>query len=142
MTPNLLNRAKAYIDLWDKTSCVEIEILTGMEDAREAYYAAPDMVRELVAEVERLSADRRLSGQANLLLARIVAAANLGAIDGSDGFIESYNLPVGPIHKAIPFLQEQGIVITEDGQIFNGPEQQHVSKGDDRGKSDLGSIGD
>jgi hypothetical protein len=89
--------------------------------------AARSLVPELLAEVEKLRAvaakDRRLSGQANLLLARIVAAANLGAIDGADGFIESYNLPVGPIHKAIPFLHEQGIVVTNDGQIKNGPEE-------------------
>ena len=51
----LINRAKRYINLWDNASCVEIEILTGMVDARDAYYAAPDLVRELVAEVERLS---------------------------------------------------------------------------------------
>lgn len=56
MTPNLINRAKRYIELWDKTTCVEIEVLTGMTDAREAYYAAPDVVRELVAEVEQLQA--------------------------------------------------------------------------------------
>lgn len=44
----LINRANRYLDLWDKTTCVEIEVLTGMNDAREAYYAAPDLVRELV----------------------------------------------------------------------------------------------
>ena len=82
-----------------------------------------DLVPELAAELERLYADSRLLGQANYLLAKVVAAANVGAIDGEDGFVESYNLPVGPIHKAIPFLQEQGIVITQDGQIKNGPEQ-------------------
>lgn len=80
------------------------------------------LIREVVAEMERLYVERRLYGQANLLLARIVAAANVGAIDGADGFVESYNLPVGPIHKAIPFLQDQGIVVTLDGQIHNGPE--------------------
>lgn len=74
--------------------------------------------------IRALAVHRRLSGQANLLLARIVAAANLGAIDGADGFIESYNLPVGPIHKAIPFLNEQGIVVTEEGQIKNCPEDK------------------
>lgn len=62
--------------------------------------------------------------EANHLLAKIVASAMVGAIEGADGFVESYNLPVGPIHKAIPFLQEQGIVVTYDGQIRNGPERQ------------------
>jgi hypothetical protein len=86
----------------------------------------PSTTEEDCAELERVRAEcathRKLSGQANYLLARIVAAANLGAI-GTGDFIESYNLPVGPIHKAIPFLQEQGIVVTTDGQILNGPEQ-------------------
>lgn len=59
--------------------------------------------------------------EANDLLARIVAAANVSAIDGEDGFIESYNLPVGPIHKAIPYLARQGIVVTADGQIRRAP---------------------
>lgn len=86
-------------------------------------HPAQSVLVELIAEVEHLSANRRLLGQANYLLARIVATANLGAIDGTDGFVDSYNLPVGPIHKAIPFLQEQGIVVTTDGQIKNGPEQ-------------------
>lgn len=63
-----------------------------------------------------MSASESLA-RANYLLARIVAAANVGAIDGPDGFIESYNLPVGPIHKAIPFLNEQGIHVTWDGEI-------------------------
>ncbi|MEN6545198.1 MAG: hypothetical protein ABFE07_04075 [Armatimonadia bacterium] len=85
----------------------------------------PAELADLEAEVDRLRAEnatnRRLSGQANYLLARIVAAANLGAIEGADGFIEAYNLPVGPIHKAIPFLAEQGIAVTQDGQIKNGP---------------------
>jgi len=76
-------------------------------------------IDRIADELERLYIDRRLSGQANYLLARIVAAANLGAIDGADGFVDSYSLPVGPIHKAIPFLQEQGIVVTVDGQIKN-----------------------
>lgn len=86
---------------------------------------AGEVVPELITEMERLYVDRRLSGQANLLLARIVAAANLGAIDGADGFAESYNLPVGPIHKAIPFLQEQGIVVTADGQIRTTQHHTH-----------------
>jgi hypothetical protein len=73
-----------------------------------------------------MNSDSRLLRQANYLLARIVAAANLGAIEGQDGFIESYSLPVGPVHKAIPFLQEQGIVVTNDGQIHNCPDDPAV----------------
>lgn len=83
-------------------------------DSRDA-----ETIDHLRAENARLATDRRLLGQANLLLARIVAAANLGAVDGQDGFIESYNLQVGPIHRAIPFLHEQGIVVTNDGAIHS-----------------------
>lgn len=96
----------------------------------------PDAQADLEAEVDRLRAEnatnRRLSGQANYLLARIVAVANLGAIEGADGFIEAYNLPVGPIHKAIPFLAEQGIAVTQDGQIKNGPAAVVLSEGETR----------
>lgn len=73
------------------------------------------------AEAER-DQHRKLSGQANYLLARIVAIANISAIEGADGFVASYDMPVGPIHKAIPFLSEQGIVVTLDGRILNCPE--------------------
>lgn len=66
---------------------------------------------------------RKLQGQANYLLSRIVAAANISAIEGKDGFIQGYDMPTGPIHKAIPFLQEQGIAVTYDGQILNSPEE-------------------
>lgn len=117
----LIDRADRFVELVDRASCVKTDLLTRTEAASDAYDAAPGLVRELVAEVERLSVDRRLSGQANYLLARIVAAANLGAIDGDDGFIEAYLIPTGPIHKAIPFLNEQGIHVTNDGQIKNGP---------------------
>ena len=68
-----------------------------------------------------LAAVRVREGQANYLLARVVAAANVGAVDGEDGFIERYDMPVGPIHKAIPFLSEAGIVVTLDGRIMNSP---------------------
>lgn len=105
----------------------EVDRLRGqVEIRRNAQYLLAVQAGELRAEVERLRAEnalnRRLSGQANYLLARIVAAANVSAIEGADGFIESYSLPVGPIHKAIPFLNEQGVAVTSDGQIKNGPD--------------------
>lgn len=99
--------------------------------------ALPGVAVVDAGDLEKLRSEmathRRLSGQANYLLARIVAAANLGAIEGKDGFIESYSLPVGPIHKAIPFLNEQGITVTEDGQIKNGTDAAAVlSEGETR----------
>jgi hypothetical protein len=106
------------------SACPDCGVRGGFETGTAEFIAAaPQLVQELADEVERLRAEsakhRRLSGQANYLLARIIAAANLSAIDGDDGFVASYNLPVGPIHKAIPFLNEQGIVVTNDGQIKN-----------------------
>jgi hypothetical protein len=98
----------------------------------EQFNLATELVRvseenkHLAAEVARLTEERdkhrKLSGQANYLLARVVAAANISPIEGEDGFVASYDMPVGPIHKAIPFLAEQGIHVTYDGQIKNGPE--------------------
>lgn len=55
------------------------------------------------------------------LLARIVALANISAIDGEDGFVASYDMPVGPIHAAIPFLASHGIVATIDGRVLKTP---------------------
>ena len=77
---------------------------------------------ELASTRQQLAEARKLSGQANYLLARVLSVANVSAIDGADGFIERYDMPVGPIHKIIPFLNEQGIVVTNDGQILNSPE--------------------
>ena len=51
---DVVERAKDALSLWDKTIGVEIEITYGMEAAKEAYENAPEMVRELVAEIERL----------------------------------------------------------------------------------------
>lgn len=55
--------------------------------------------------------------EANMILARIVAAANKGPLEGEDGFILGYQMAVGPIHAAIPFLQKNGIVVMPDGEI-------------------------
>jgi hypothetical protein len=52
--PDIIDRAKESLDLWDKTIGVEIEITYGMTAAEDAYRNAPELVRELVAEVERL----------------------------------------------------------------------------------------
>jgi len=56
-------------------------------------------------------------GEVLTVLARIVASANTGAIDGDDGFIESYNVMPGPVHAAIPLLARHGIVATWDGAL-------------------------
>lgn len=65
--------------------------------------------------------DNELS-EANAILARIVAAANMGALEGEDGFVWGYQMSVGPIHAAIPFLQKQGIVVTLKGEIRRFPD--------------------
>jgi hypothetical protein len=50
----IVERAKAALDLWDSTIGVEITVLTGMVAAEDAYRNAPDLVRELVDELEDL----------------------------------------------------------------------------------------
>lgn len=50
--------------------------------------------------------------EADEILARIVSAANKGALPGEDGFIWGYQMAVGPVHAAIAYLQRQGIVVT------------------------------
>ena len=51
------------------------------------------------------------------VLAHIVSQANVNAVDGDDGFIARYDLPVGSIHKAIPFLARHGIVVDDFGAV-------------------------
>lgn len=61
-----------------------------------------------------LSADNR---EALEVIAHIVSQANVNMVEGEDGFISRYDMPVGSIHKAIPFLQRHGIVVDEFGAI-------------------------
>lgn len=51
---DVVTQAQAALALWDKTPGVEINVFTGMVAAEAAYYAAPSLVAELVAEIERL----------------------------------------------------------------------------------------
>ncbi|AIM50998.1 hypothetical protein SEA_MODRAGONS_55 [Mycobacterium phage Modragons] len=51
---DVVERAKADMELWGRTPCVEIEVVTGMTAAEDAYRRAPETVAELVTEVERL----------------------------------------------------------------------------------------
>ncbi|QDF19942.1 hypothetical protein HWC44_gp055 [Mycobacterium phage ThetaBob] len=51
---DVVERAKADMALWDRSPCVEIEVITGMTAAEDAYRRAPETIAELVAEVERL----------------------------------------------------------------------------------------
>ena len=50
------------------------------------------------------------------VLAHIVAQANVNPVGDGD-FIERYDMPVGSIHKAIPFLARHGIVVDMYGYI-------------------------
>lgn len=52
----ITERAKQSLELWDKTIGVEINVLTGMVEAEAAYYAAPELVRDMVTELERRAA--------------------------------------------------------------------------------------
>lgn len=60
---DLLDHAKAELALWDATSGVEISVLTGMTDAERAYRDAPETVRQLVAEVEKLRGAAKTLGK-------------------------------------------------------------------------------
>ena len=55
------------------------------------------------------------------VLARVVSSANTGAINGDDGFVESYNVMPGPIHAAIPLLARHGVVVDQDGLVHRAP---------------------
>lgn len=59
------------------------------------------------------------------ILAHIVSQANVNPVfdlDGDDAsVIRRYDMPVGSIHKAIPFLQRFGIVVDQYGAIHKGP---------------------
>lgn len=50
------------------------------------------------------------------IIAHIVSQANVNPVGDGD-FVERYDMPVGSIHKAIPFLQRRGIVIDQYGYI-------------------------
>lgn len=50
---DLIERAKAALDAWDNTTGVTIEVTFGMVAAEEHYRNAPELVRDLVAEIER-----------------------------------------------------------------------------------------
>lgn len=54
------------------------------------------------------------------ILAHIVSQANVNPVGDGD-FIERYDMPVGSIHKAIPFLQRHGIVVDTYGGIHRSP---------------------
>lgn len=63
--------------------------------------AAPVIERQAGAEAAELLADM------------VVRCTEHGTQDdnGDGGFVASYLLPTGPIHRAIPWLQERGIVV-------------------------------
>ena len=51
------------------------------------------------------------------ILSHIVSQANVNYVEGEDGFIKRYDMPVGSIHRAIPFLHRYGIVVNQYGKI-------------------------
>lgn len=68
------------------------------------------------------------------ILTRLVQQANAQKFKGNvevdeDGFIETYRMPCGPAHAAIPFLARHHIYVDEFGGVSH-PEP-HVSEGGD-----------
>jgi hypothetical protein len=51
---DIVERAKEALELWDHTFDVTIEVNYGRTAAEDAYRNAPEMVRELLTEVERM----------------------------------------------------------------------------------------
>lgn len=83
---------------------------------RQARIAARDLLNILAAHPSEVPAEVadywRQVGAAealDLLADLVVKATEFGEQDG--GFIASYIMPTGPIHRAIPFLQERGITV-------------------------------
>ncbi|MCV7247591.1 hypothetical protein H7J07_04875 [Mycobacterium koreense] len=54
---DIIDRARASIELWAATPGVTIEVHTGMVAAEDAYRNAPELVSEMAAEIERLRAE-------------------------------------------------------------------------------------
>lgn len=58
MSDDVTDRARAALQDWDRTYSVEIFVRDGMTASETHYRNAPELVRELLAEVERLRAGR------------------------------------------------------------------------------------
>lgn len=59
------------------------------------------------------------------VLAHIVSQANVNPVvaeDAAGEFISRYDMPVGSIHKAIPFLARHGIVVDRYGYVHRRPQ--------------------
>ena len=72
-----------------------------------------------------LQAARARADEAESILIRVVQQANTHAVDGDDGFIAAYHMPVGPVHAAIPFLQGRGIYVDEFGGVHRADPSAH-----------------
>jgi hypothetical protein len=74
------------------------------------------------------------------VLAHIVSQANVNAVDGDDGFIARYNMPVGSIHKAIPHLARYGISVDNYGGIHRQVQQVDAEEGTVEGNALCGAT--
>lgn len=55
------------------------------------------------------------------IIAYIVSQANVNRVmDGDSNFVVRYDMPVGSIDKAIPYLEKHGLVVDDYGAI-HGP---------------------
>lgn len=69
------------------------------------------------------------------VLAHIVSQANVNPVvnEADDNTIVRYDMPVGSIHKAIPFLARFSVVVDQYGAIHKGANCPVVPKPDDEG---------
>ncbi len=84
---------------------------------------------------ERMLTEQRLVDAAVLVealevIAHIVSQANVNPVDGEDGFIARYDMPVGSIHRAIPFLNRHGWYVDIYGQISRPADRISSRAGD------------
>lgn len=78
----------------------------------------------------QISGFRLVSAETDLtealdVLAHIVAQANVNPVGDGD-FIERYDMPVGSIHKAIPFLARFGIVVDVYGYVHRSTDHEFL----------------
>ncbi len=76
MTDDVIARAKAAQSVWNRSHAVEVDIVYGPNAVVDAYYAAPEIVDGLLAEVERQRAGREF--ERGMLVAGAAEIQDLG----------------------------------------------------------------
>ena len=77
------------------------------------------IIREQGAEIERVTRER--DEAKNLIADMVIKATEFGTQDGD--FVANYILPTGPLHRAMPWLEQRGIVVRPgfDGRVHSAP---------------------